>query len=129
MEVGQARRHRLLQYDGEKGRAEGAGDSLDYVDRAGRLAHDGRRQLLERSGHGRGDARAQAGADEEERSLWSGRLRREYVRRRRLLDGPTDVRRLARELRREGESAVELLRQGMGDYAIKREDDHRMRRR
>lgn len=41
-----------------------------------------------------------------------------YVRRR-LLEGPPDVRRLARELRREGEKAVELLRGGLAGYAIR----------
>jgi AcrR family transcriptional regulator len=39
-----------------------------------------------------------------------------YVRRR-LLDGPPDVRRLARDVRRESLQALELLRQGLGDYA------------
>jgi AcrR family transcriptional regulator len=42
----------------------------------------------------------------------------DYVRRR-LLEGAVDVRRLARELRREGEKAIELLRGGLGDYAIR----------
>jgi AcrR family transcriptional regulator len=41
-----------------------------------------------------------------------------YVRRR-LLEGASDVDRLARELRREGEKAIELLRHGLGDYAVK----------
>ncbi len=41
----------------------------------------------------------------------------DYVRRR-LLEGPPDIRRLAREIRREGEKAVELLRNGLGDYAV-----------
>jgi AcrR family transcriptional regulator len=40
-----------------------------------------------------------------------------YVRRR-LLEGPPDVRRLSRELRREGEKAIDLLRRGLGDYAV-----------
>ncbi len=41
----------------------------------------------------------------------------EYVRRR-LLEGTPDVRRLARNLQREGEKAIELLRGGLGDYGI-----------
>ena len=39
--------------------------------------------------------------------------------RRRLLEGTPDVRRLAGELRREGEKAIELLRGGLGDYAVR----------
>ncbi|MBV9660871.1 MAG: hypothetical protein JO337_06915, partial [Acidimicrobiales bacterium] len=39
-----------------------------------------------------------------------------YVRRR-LLEGPPDVPSLRRELRREGEKAIDLLRQGLVDYA------------
>jgi AcrR family transcriptional regulator len=42
----------------------------------------------------------------------------DYVRRRLVEDTP-DVHRLARELRREGKMAIELLREGLGDYAIK----------
>jgi AcrR family transcriptional regulator len=42
----------------------------------------------------------------------------DYVRRR-LLEGPPDVRRLARELRREGQKAIDLLRGGLGDYALR----------
>jgi len=41
-----------------------------------------------------------------------------YVRRR-LLEGTPDVPRLARELRQEGAKAIELLRAGLGDYAVK----------
>jgi len=40
----------------------------------------------------------------------------DYVRRR-LLDGSPDVRRLARDVRRESLQAIELLREGLGDYA------------
>jgi AcrR family transcriptional regulator len=43
----------------------------------------------------------------------------DYVRRR-LLDNPPDTRRLTRDLRREGNQAIELLRSGLGDYATKR---------
>lgn len=42
----------------------------------------------------------------------------DYVRRR-LAEAAPDVRRLAREVRREGERAVELLRGGLADYATK----------
>jgi AcrR family transcriptional regulator len=42
----------------------------------------------------------------------------QYVRRR-LFDGPPDVRRLARDLRREGEKAIELLREGLVGYAVR----------
>jgi AcrR family transcriptional regulator len=40
----------------------------------------------------------------------------DYVRRR-LLEGPPDVGRLARDVRRESARAIELLRGGLGDYA------------
>lgn len=42
----------------------------------------------------------------------------DYVRRR-LLDGPPDMRRLARNVQREGEKAIDLLRGGLGDYAVR----------
>lgn len=42
----------------------------------------------------------------------------DYVRRR-LLEGAPDFRRLARELQREGEKAIELLRGGLGSYAVR----------
>jgi AcrR family transcriptional regulator len=42
----------------------------------------------------------------------------DYVRRR-LLEGAPDVRRLSRELRREGEKAIGLLRGGLGDYVLR----------
>jgi AcrR family transcriptional regulator len=42
----------------------------------------------------------------------------DYVRKR-LLEGSPDVRRLARDLRREGNQAIELLRAGLADYAVK----------
>jgi hypothetical protein len=41
-----------------------------------------------------------------------------YVRRR-LLEGTPDVRRLARDVRREANQAIELLETGLGDYAVK----------
>jgi AcrR family transcriptional regulator len=41
-----------------------------------------------------------------------------YVRRR-LLDGTPDVRRLARDVRREGDAAIQLLRGGLGGYAVR----------
>jgi AcrR family transcriptional regulator len=41
-----------------------------------------------------------------------------YVRRR-LLDGSDDMRRLARELRREANKAIDLLHRGLADYAVK----------
>lgn len=42
----------------------------------------------------------------------------DYVRRR-IRETPIDVRRLARDVRREGNQAVALLRQGLGHYAVK----------
>jgi len=39
--------------------------------------------------------------------------------RRRLLDGTPDVRRLARDVRREGDDAIRLLSGGLGDYAVR----------
>ncbi|MBO0713716.1 MAG: TetR family transcriptional regulator [Acidimicrobiales bacterium] len=39
--------------------------------------------------------------------------------RRRIVEGSSDTRRLARDLRAEGERALELLRRGFGDYARK----------
>lgn len=39
--------------------------------------------------------------------------------RRRIAEGSPDLRRLARDLRSEGERALELLRQGLGGYAPK----------
>jgi AcrR family transcriptional regulator len=42
----------------------------------------------------------------------------DYVRRRLLEDSP-DIRRLARDLTREGNRAIELLSAGLGDYGIK----------
>jgi AcrR family transcriptional regulator len=43
----------------------------------------------------------------------------DYVRRR-MLEGTDDVRRLARDVRREGNQAVDLLRSGLADYAVKK---------
>jgi AcrR family transcriptional regulator len=42
----------------------------------------------------------------------------DYVRRR-LLEGSPDVRRLARDVRRESEKAIEVLRGGLGGYAVR----------
>jgi AcrR family transcriptional regulator len=42
----------------------------------------------------------------------------DYVRRH-LSEGSPDVRRLARDLRREGEKAIELLREGLGGYGVR----------
>lgn len=43
----------------------------------------------------------------------------QYVRRR-LLEGAPDVPQLAGDLRREGEKAIEILRDGLGSYAVRR---------
>jgi AcrR family transcriptional regulator len=42
----------------------------------------------------------------------------DYVRRR-LLEGDPDVRRLANQLRREADRAIQVLRGGLGEYAVK----------
>jgi AcrR family transcriptional regulator len=39
--------------------------------------------------------------------------------RRRLLEHPTDLRRLARDLRRQANQAIDLLHRGLADYAVK----------
>jgi hypothetical protein len=41
----------------------------------------------------------------------------DYVRRR-LLEGQVDIPRLARDVRRQARDAVELLREGLGDYGL-----------